>query len=46
MFSLGKVHFWPLEFNEDSFRLSIPSDKITNCFVTPNDEYLAIMFEK
>lgn len=36
-----KIAFWPLEKNEGAFRINVPLKGISNCYVTPNNEYLA-----
>ena len=43
--SRKKVAFWPLEKNEDSFRINVSLKGITNCYVTPSNEYMATMNE-
>lgn len=32
--------YWPLEKNEDSFRINVSLDGIAHCFITPDNEYL------
>lgn len=41
-FDPKKVYYWPLEFNPDSFRLPLSMEGVTNSYVTPNHDYLAI----
>lgn len=38
-----RVCYWPLEKNEDSFRINVSLKGISNCYVTPNNEYLVTM---
>ena len=40
---MKKVVYWPLEFNEDSFRINVNLKGISNCFITPDKEYLVTM---
>jgi len=37
------VAYWPLEKNEDAFRINVSLKGITNCYVTPDNQYLATM---
>lgn len=38
-----KLCYWPLEKNKDSFRINVKLNGISNCYVTPNNEYLVTM---
>jgi hypothetical protein len=32
--------YWPLEKNENAFRINVPLKGISHCYVTPNNDYL------
>jgi hypothetical protein len=35
-----KIFGWQLEFNEDAFRINVNLNGVTNCYITPDNEYL------
>ena len=37
---MQRIIYWPLEKNEDAFRINVKLDGITHCYITPNNEYL------
>ncbi len=42
----GQMVYWPLEKNEDAFRINVNLKGVDNCYMTPDNMYLAILGKK
>lgn len=41
--TLRRAAFWPIELNENAFRINVSLKGVSNCYVTPDNNYLVTM---